>query len=86
MTETGSTRTTKSSLNFKSAFRIGKDEEIFPAGPYEVQITEAVHEGNERTVYRRMSTVLIVKETGKRRYCEVDPSDLEEAARRDAMT
>jgi hypothetical protein len=86
MMEATSTRTTKRSLTFKSAFRIGSDDEVFPAGLYEVQTIEAVHEGNERTVYQRLSTVLIVAEPGKRRYCEVDPLDLEEATRRDAMT
>jgi hypothetical protein len=86
MIESISTRTTKGTLNFRSDFRIGKDDELFPAGPYEILTTEAVHEGNERTVYRRISTVLIVNEVGKTRYCEVAPSDLDDAVRRDEMT
>lgn len=83
MIESGSTRTTKSSLHFKSAFRIGANAEVLPPGHYAVLTTEAVHEGNERTVYRRVSTVLTIVEGGRTRYCDVAPSDLEAAFQRD---
>jgi hypothetical protein len=83
MIEAGSTRTTKSSLHFKSAFRIGADAEVFPAGHYDVLTTEAIHEGNERTVYRRVSTVLTIVAGARTRYCDVEPSDLEAAIQAD---
>lgn len=83
MIEADSTRTTKSSLHFKSPFRIGANAEIFPPGLYAVLTTEAVHEGNGRTVYRRISTVLMVVEGGRTRHCDVAPSDLDAAFQRD---
>ncbi len=55
MSEPGSTRTTRSSLQFSCPFSLGDDEEVFPAGHYDVLTTEAVHQGNVRTVYRKRS-------------------------------
>jgi hypothetical protein len=84
MSEACSTRTTRSSIRFTSPFCLGNDDEVFPAGLYDVLTTEAVHEGNERTVYQRISTVIIVVAGGTTRYREVAPSDLDEAARQHA--
>lgn len=77
--ELGSTRTTRSSLRFSNSFCLGDDQEVFPAGHYDVLTTEAVHQGNVHTVYQRVSTVLIVVEGGTTRYCEVSPADLDAA-------
>ena len=79
MSEPGSTRTTRSSLQFSCPFSLGDDEEVFPAGLYDVLTTETVHQGNVSTVYQRVSTVLIVVEGGTTRYCEVSPADLDAA-------
>lgn len=79
MSEPGSTRTTRSSLQFSDPFCLGDDDEVFPAGHYDVLTTEAVHQGNIRTIYQRISTVLIVVEGGTTRYCEVSPADLDAA-------
>lgn len=79
MSEPGSTRTTRSSLQFRCSFSLGDDKEVFPAGHYDVLTTEAVHQGNVRTVYQRVSTVLIIVEGGTTRYCEVSPADLDAA-------
>jgi hypothetical protein len=83
MTSADSTRTSKRTQFFRRPFQIGKDDEVFPAGPYEILTREAVHEGNERTVYVRISTTLLVKSMGSTRHCEVRPADLEEAIRLD---
>ena len=84
MTPAGSERTTTRSHTFSAPFRIGKGGEVFPAGTYDIQTREAVHEGNERTVYVRTSTILIVRTIGTTRYCEVDPAQLAEALGQDA--
>lgn len=83
MTAAGSTRTTSRLHTFRAAFRIGKDEEVFPAGTYEVRTTEDIHEGNEHTVYVRTSAALIVRTPGTTRHCEVKPAELDEAMRLD---
>lgn len=79
MSEPSSTRTTRSSLRFNNSFCLGDDQEVFPAGHYDVLTTEAAHQGNMHTVYHRISTVLIVVEGGTTRYCEVSPADLDAA-------
>lgn len=81
MNEPGSSRTIRSSLQFNSPFHLVNYDETFPAGHYDVLTTEAVHEGNDRTVYQRTSTFLIVIDGGTTRYCEVAPSDLDAAIR-----
>lgn len=81
MNEPGSSRTIRSSLEFNSPFQLVNYDETFPAGHYDVLTTEAVHEGNERTVYQRTSTVLIVADGRTTRYCEVAPADLEAVIR-----
>ena len=86
MTCTDSTRTTRRTQAFQRPFILGKDQEIFPAGSYDIVTTEAVHEGNERTVFIRISTTLLVKSRGMTRHYEVRPADLEEAMRLDNRT
>lgn len=76
MNHASSTRTTRSTLQFLAPFSVCAQQEILPAGVYDTLTTEAIHQGNEHTVYQRVSTVLIVVDGGTTRYCEVDPRDL----------
>lgn len=85
MFEPDSERTSERSVCFKSPFRLSGDDDFLPPGEYEVQTTEAVYQVRERTVSRRISTVLIVQTLGKRRFCEIDPVALEEALKRDGV-
>jgi hypothetical protein len=86
MVEPTSKRTTQRTVNLASAFHVQQTGNLIPPGEYELQTTEAIHEGNDRSAYTRVSTVLIVPTAGGRRYCEVDPADLEESLRHNAPT
>lgn len=83
MTVAGSTRTTRATRMFRRPFRLGKDQQVYPPGPYDILTTEAAHEGNERTVYVRVSTVLLIKSPGTTTHREVRADELEEAIRQD---
>lgn len=72
-------RTTRSSVSFDAPFRLMGYDDPFPAGTYDVDTEEEIVEGNERTVYLRVATVLCVRTTGKMQLLTVDPSDLSAA-------
>jgi len=76
MSQTGSVRTTRRTLQFHAPFTLGLQNETLPAGHYDTVTTETIHPGNEHTIYQRVSTILIVVDGGTTRYCEVNPSDL----------
>lgn len=83
MTGQGATKTTRRTRIFRRPFQIGKDAQVYLAGPYDILTTEAAHEGNERVVYVRISTVLLIKSLGTTTHREVLAEDLEEAIRQD---
>ena len=72
-------RTTKSTVTFRSPFRVKGMSEQQPAGTYEVETDEEAIEGNDRTVYRRVATLLILKDAGHTRTVTIDPASLEAA-------
>jgi len=76
-------RTSRSSVTFHSPFQLKSLDEPQPAGTYDVETEEEIIEGNERTVYRRVATLLYVRGTGITRIVTVDPQDLEEALAKD---
>lgn len=57
-------RTTKSSVTFTSAFQLNGFDGLAPAGTYDVETDEEIIEGNDRTVYRRVATILYVRSDG----------------------
>jgi hypothetical protein len=79
MSQAGRTRTTRRTLQFGAPLRLSAQNETLPAGRYDTVTTEAIHQGNERNVYQRISTVLIIVNGGTTRYCEVHQGDLEGA-------
>lgn len=50
-----------------------------PAGTYEIETDEEGIEGNGPTVFRRVATLLILKEPGRTRTITIDPAGLQAA-------
>jgi hypothetical protein len=76
-------RTTRSSVTFRSPFRLVGIDHLQPAGTYDVETDEDIIEGNEHTVYRRVATILYVRSAGMTPAFTVDPEDLQASLARD---
>jgi hypothetical protein len=76
-------RTTKTTVTFRSAFRLTGFDGPEPAGTYDLEVDEEIIEGNDRTVYRRIATLLILRSGGTTRTMTVNQADLEAALARD---
>jgi hypothetical protein len=76
-------RTTASTVEFGSPFKLEGYDEFLPAGIYHVDTDEEVFETNERTVYVRVETRLRIQTVGKTVHHRVDPGDLDAALQRD---
>jgi len=76
-------RTTRSSVTFRSPFRLPGIDELQPAGTFDIEIDEDAIEGNEHTVYRRVATILYVRSGGTTQAFTVDPEDLRTALAKD---
>ena len=79
-------RFTRTSLTFRAPFRLPGHGPPLPAGTYAVDTEEEGVEGNERTIYRRVSTTLLVETPGRVEHRAVDPLALDEAWERDQKT
>lgn len=77
-------RTTRTTIAFAHPVRFQGIDETFPAGVYELETDEEASEVGDRTLYRRIRTLLIVKTPGQVRTVEVKPSELDLALSRDA--
>lgn len=77
------TRTTSSSVVFSHPFTLKGVEGCQPAGTYDVDTEEEVIETLNRTVYRRVATLLIIRGIGITRTVTIDPADLLAALERD---
>lgn len=78
-------RTTRTTIAFAYPARFKGIDETFPAGTYELETDEEVSEMDDRTVYRRVRTLLLVKTLGQVRTVDVKPSELDAAIDRDAV-
>ncbi len=76
-------RTTRSSVTFAAPFKLKALDAVQPAGTYAVETDEEIIEGNERTVYRRIATLLFIPRDGTTAAVTVDPADLEAALAHD---
>lgn len=72
-------RTTRSTLALRSPFRVRGQNELCPAGEYDVEIDEEIIEGNGRTVYRRVATLILIKSAGLTRTASIEPAELTRA-------
>ena len=76
-------RTTRTKIAFAHPVRFKGIDETFPAGTYELETDEEASEVGDRTVYRRVRTLLLVKTLGQVRTVDVKPSELDLALSRD---
>ncbi|WP_230482354.1 hypothetical protein [Sphingomonas sp. Leaf21] len=72
-------RTTRTSITFKAPFRLTALDETLPAGVYDIDTEEEIIEGNERTVYLRVATLLYVRTHNMVRTVTIDPQELQVA-------
>lgn len=77
-------RTTRSSVTFSSPFRLKGFKQPEPPGTYLLETDEEVIEGNDRTTYLRVATLLYIEAGGTIRTVTVDPTELRAALDRDA--
>jgi hypothetical protein len=77
-------RTTKSSVSFKAPFQLSAFDAPLAAGNYEIETEEAIIEGNERTAYVRVATLLHLRSPGMVQIVTIDPQELERALTRDS--
>jgi len=79
-------RTTRSSITFKAPFRLSGLDEMLPAGSYDIDTEDEIIEGNERTVYVRVATLLYLRTTGIVRIVTIDPKELQAASDADGRS
>jgi hypothetical protein len=77
-------RTTSSKVTFLAPFVLAELDDPLPAGSYRVDTDEEGIEGNERTVYVRVATLLYVEKGATTRIVTIDPRGLEAAQAQDA--
>lgn len=78
------TRTTRTTATFASPFRLKGVGEVLPPGSYGVETDEEAIEGNERTLFRRVATLIHVPTASGTRVCTIDPVELAAAIAADA--
>ena len=78
-------RSTRSMARFAAPFRLPEVEEVLPAGTYEIETDEQIIEGNERTVFVRMATLLRVDIGGTSRTITISPDSLAAALENDRL-
>jgi hypothetical protein len=76
-------RTTRSSVTFRAPFYLQGLDETFPAGTYDIDTEEEIIEGNERSVFLRVATLLYLRNAGTVQILTVDPRELEAALAQD---
>jgi hypothetical protein len=76
-------RTTRTQVTFRAPFSLPELDGLQPAGTYDVETDEEAIEGNERTVYLRVATLISIHSLGSTRTVTIDPASLEAALLRD---
>ncbi|MFI5014853.1 MAG: hypothetical protein ACHQAY_21160 [Hyphomicrobiales bacterium] len=81
------TRTTRSTLSFRSPFKLPELDEAQPAGDYSLDTDEELIEGISRIAWRRVAAFLhipaIARPQGSAEFVSVDPAGLDAALLRD---
>lgn len=70
-------RITRSMIDFSEPFYLSALDRELPAGRYDVDTEEQIVQGNERTTYLRVATLLYVRTSGKVQIVTVDPIELD---------
>jgi hypothetical protein len=78
-------RTTRSQVTFSAPFSLAEIDEIQPPGTYDVDTEEEIVEGNERTVYIRVATLIHLRTEFTTRTVTVNPKGLEAALAKDGQ-
>ena len=78
------TRTTASTITFQAPFTLNENVGQLPAGTYEIEVDEEAIALGERPAFRRVATLLIVREPGSTRTLQIDSKQLDVALERDA--
>lgn len=76
-------RTTSSQVTFASPFRLPEIAETLPAGTYDIETDEEIIEGNERTVFVRVATLLRLTTGGTTQTFTIAPESLNAALAKD---
>jgi hypothetical protein len=76
-------RTTRTQVNFQAPFRLAEFDEDQSAGTYDIDTDEEIIEGNERTVYVRVATLIHLRTQSSSRTVTIAPEGLEAALQRD---
>jgi hypothetical protein len=79
-------RTTKSTVTFKAPFTLNKTVGELPPGTYDIEIDEEEIVEVGFTAYRRVQTLLLVRQGGSTRSVAVEPKQLDAALERDLST
>lgn len=81
------TRTTITTVTFKSPFVLGDFDEVQPAGAYRVETDEDLLEGISFPAYRRTLTMIHLHPSpghpGRTQMLDINPNDLDAALKRD---
>lgn len=77
-------RTTRTQATFAAPFRLPEIDEQLSAGTYDIDTDEELHEGNDRTVYIRVATLIHLRGIGWSRTVTINPDGLEYALLNDA--
>jgi len=72
-------RTICTQVTFTAPFRLPEIDGEQPAGTYDVETDEEAIEGNERTVYVRVATLIHLHTLGSSRIVTIDPKGLDAA-------
>jgi hypothetical protein len=78
-------RTTRSQATFLAPFALPELDGPQPAGVYDVDTDEEIIEGNERTVYVRVATLLYLETGAATRIVTIDSIGLQAALAQDAL-
>ena len=76
-------RTTRSEVTFRASFLLSEVGEALPAGTYDIETDEEIIETNERTIYRRVATLLRVSSGGIAETFTIKPESLDAAIQSD---
>ena len=77
--------TTRTQVTFAAPFRLKEIAEQLPPGTYDIDTDEEVHEGNGRSVYVRVATVIHVRGHHRSRMVTIDPVGLDAAIQSDGI-
>lgn len=79
-------RTTRTQVTFNAPFMLTELDGVQPAGTYDVETDEEAFEGNERTVYVCIATLLRIRSSGSTSTVTINPAGLQAALERDAAS